>query len=156
VDACPQADVVYRLDYVHHAKQHTPGIQVDHTGGTEAAFYFTVRGDRSIDSGDFENVVQISITGELRDCVLEGQAELSADIDGTCTDGVAALHVAEHWESISTTVTCPGQDPQRSQVAGFFSAPEERFELQLEDGATHVLQGETEALTVHYSWTLHD
>jgi hypothetical protein len=131
-----------------------PDIQVDHTGAAGAAFHFTVRGDRSIDSNDFDNVVPVSIAGKLKDCVLEGQAELSADIDGVCIDGMAALHVVEHWETVSTTVTCPGQDPQSSQVAGLFSAPEERFDLQLKDGATHVLQGETEALAVYYSWTL--
>jgi hypothetical protein len=155
-DACPQVDVVYRLEYVHRVTQHTPGIQVDHTAGPGAAFYFTVGGDGSIDSNDFENLVPISIAGNLEDCVLEGNAELSAEIAGTCADGVARLHIAEHWESVSTTVTCPGQEPQSTQVGGFFSAPEERCALRLEDGATHVLQGETEALAVYYSWTLHE
>lgn len=155
-DACPQVDVVYQLDYVHRVTQHTPGAQVEHTGGAGAAFYFTVRGDRSIDSNDFENVVPVSIAGKLGDCVLEGQAQLSADINGKCTDGVAALHVAEHWETVATTVTCPGQDPQSTQTTGLFSAPEDRFELRLEDGAVYVLQAETEPLEVYYSWTLHE
>jgi hypothetical protein len=150
-------DVVYQLDYVHQVVQHMPKAHVEHVAEPGSAFYFTLRGNGTADSDDFENLVQVSITGELEDCVLEGTGELSAEIGGRCTAGVAHLHIAEHWESLSTTVTCPGREPQSTNVSGFFSAPEDEFDFQLdEDGDAAVLEADTEVLSVYYSWTLHE
>jgi hypothetical protein len=155
--SCPEVDIVYQLDYVHQVVQHMSSAHVEHVAEPDAAFYFTVREDGTADSNDFETIVHVSITGELDDCVLEGKGELSAEINGRCAGGVASLHIAEHWESVSTTVTCPGKEPQSTNIAGFFSAPEDRFDLQLdEDGATHILEADTPFLSVYYSWTLYE
>jgi len=142
---------------VHQVVQHMSSAHIEHVAEAGAAFYFTVRGDGTDASEGFENIVQVSITGELDDCVLEGKGELSAEINGRCTAGVASLHIAEHWESVSTTVTCPGKEPQSTNIAGFFSAPEDQFDFQLdEDGATQVFEADTPFLSVYYSWTLHE
>jgi hypothetical protein len=149
--------MVYQLDYVHKVVQDMPNAHVEHEAEPGAAFYFTIREDGSIDSDDFDHLVLVSIAGMLDGCVLEGVGELSADIVGQCVAGIAELHIAEHWESVSTTVTCPGSDPQSAHIEGFFSAPEERHGFDLtEDGDTHVLEADTGILSVYYSWTLHE
>jgi hypothetical protein len=46
---------------------------------------------------------------------------------------------------VTTTVTCPGHDPQTVNIEGFFSAPETQFDFQLTE------EGDTRILLVHCS-----
>ncbi len=155
--SCPEVDMVYQLDYIHRVVQNMANVRFEHVAEPDAAFFLTIHQDGTIDSDDFENLVQVSITGTFEDCVLEGSAELSADILGLCVEGIATMDITEHWRAVSTTVTCPGQEPQSTNVAGFFSAPEDQFDFELkEEGDTQILEGDTGILSVHYSWTLHE
>jgi hypothetical protein len=155
--SCPEVDIVYRLDYIHEVVQNMPNANFKHIAEPDAAFFLTFHGDGTVDSDDFENLVTVSITGTFEDCVLEGNAELSADIFGLCAEGIAKLHITEHWEAVSTTVTCPDQEPQSISIEGFFSAPEDQFDFKLkEEGDTQVLEGDMGILSVYYSWTLHE
>jgi hypothetical protein len=149
--------MIYQLDYIHEVVQNMPNANFEHIAEPDAAFFLTIYGDGTVDSDDFDNLVSVAITGTFEDCVLEGNAELSADIVGLCADGIATLYITEHWEAMSTTVTCPGKEPQSTSIEGLFSAPEEEFDFKLEDeGYTRVLDGDTGILSVYYSWTLHE
>jgi hypothetical protein len=153
--SCPGIDTVYQLDYVHKHVQNMPAAHIESIAEPGAAFFLTIRGDGVIDSDDFENLVKVSITGTIEDCVLEGNAVLSADIFGLCVEGIATLDIAEHWEAMSTTVTCPDQEPQSTSIEGFFSAPEDQFDFELkEEGDTKVLEADSGILSAYYSWTL--
>lgn len=155
--SCPEVDMIYQLDYIHEVVQNMPNANFKHIAEPDAAFFLTIYGDGTVDSDDFENLVSVSITGTFEDCVLEGNAELSADIFGLCAEGIATLHITEHWEAMSTTVTCPGQEPQSTSIEGYFSAPEDQFDFKLEEeGDTRVLEADTGILSVYYSWTLHE
>ena len=155
--SCPEVDMIYQLDYVHKVVQNMPNAHFEHIAEPDAAFFLPIHGDGTVDSDDFENLVLVSITGAFEDCVLEGNAELSADISGLCAGGIATLRITEHWEAMSTTVTCPGQEPQSTSIEGFFSAPEDQFDLKLrEEGDTRVLEADTGILSAYYSWTLHE
>jgi hypothetical protein len=155
--ACPDVDIVYQLDYVHEVVQNMPKIYFEHIAEPDSAFFLTVHGDGTIDSDDFDNSVLVSIHGTFEDCLLEGNGELSADISGLCAGGIATMRITEHWEAISTTVTCPGNEPQSTSLEGYFSAPEDQFDFELkDDGDTQTLEGDTGILSVYYSWTLHE
>jgi hypothetical protein len=155
--SCPEVDMIYQLDYIHEVVQNMPNAHFEHIAEPDAAFFLTIHGDGTVDSDDFENLVLVSISGTFEDCVLEGNAELSADIRGLCAEGIATLQITEHWEAMSTTVTCPGQEPQSTSIEGFFSAPEDQFDFKLkEEGETRVLEADTGILSVYYSWTLHE
>jgi len=153
---CPAEDQMYQLDYVHRVVQDMPQAHVEHEAEPGAVFFLTIRADGTVDSDGFENLVGVSIWGKLEDCILEGSGELSALIGGSCSKGLATLQITEHWERVTTTVTCPGSDPQTVNIEGFFSAPETQFDFQLtEEGHTQVLEADTGILSVYYSWTLH-
>jgi hypothetical protein len=155
--SCPEVDMVYQLDYIHEVVQNMPSAHFEHIAEPDAAFFLTTHGDGTVDGDDFENLVLVSITGTFEDCVLEGNGELSADILGLCIDGIATLQITEHWESLSTTVTCPGQEPQSASIEGFFSAPEDQFDFKLtQEGDTQVLEADTGILSAYYSWTLRE
>lgn len=155
--SCPEIDMVYQLKYVHEVVQNMPKAHFEHVAEADAAFFLTIHGDGTVDSDDFENFVSVSITGTFDDCVLEGNGELSADILGLCSEGIASLLITEHWEALSTTVTCPDQEPQSINIEGFFSAPEDQFDFKLEEeGDTQVLEADTGILSVYYSWTLYE
>jgi hypothetical protein len=154
---CPQVDTPYRLDYVHEVVQDIAQTHIEHVAEPGAAFQLTIRADGTVDSSGFENLVAVTISGKLEDCVLVGDAKLSAEISGQCVGGIASLQITEHWEALSTTVTCPGQDPQSVNVEGFFSAPEAQFDFALlAEGDTQVLDADTGVLAVYYSWTLRE
>lgn len=149
--------MVYQLDYIHEVVQDMPKAHFEHVAVPDAAFFFTVHEDGTVDSDDFENLVSVSISGTFDDCVLEGNGELKADILGLCSEGIASLLISEHWVALSTTSTCPNQEPQSINIEGFFSAPEDQFDFNLnEDGDTQVLEADTGILSVYYSWTLHE
>jgi hypothetical protein len=153
--SCPEVDMVYQLDYIHEVVQNIPQAHFEHIAEPDAAFFLTIHGDGTVDSDDFENLILVSITGTFEDCVLEGNGELSADILGLCTEGIATLQITEHWEALSTIVTCPDKEPQSTNIEGFFSAPEDQFDFKLkEEGDTRVLEADTGILSVYYSWTL--
>jgi len=155
--SCPEVDTVYQLDYIHEHVQNMPEVHIECIAEPAAAFFLTIYGDGVIDSGEFENLVNVSITGTIEGCVLEGNAVLSADIFGLCVEGIATLDITEHWEAMSTTVTCPDQEPQSTSIEGFFSAPEDQFDFELgEEGDTKVLEAYGEILSAYYSWTLHE
>lgn len=152
---CPEEDMIYQLDYIHEHVQNMPAAHIESIAEPGAAFFLTLRGDGTIDSYGFENLVKVSISGTIEDCVLEGDAVLSADIFGLCVEGIATLDIAEHWEAISTTVTCPDQEPQSTSIEGFFSAPEDQFDFELKkEGDTKVLEADSGILSAYYSWTL--
>ncbi|MGC9332666.1 MAG: hypothetical protein ACP5JJ_00840, partial [Anaerolineae bacterium] len=153
---CPAEDRMYQLDYVHRVVQDMSQAHVEHEAEPGAAFFLTIRADGTVDSDGFENLVGVSILGNLEDCILEGSGELSALIGGSCSRGIATLQITEHWEWVTTTVTCPGSDPQTTNLEGFFSAPETQFDFRLtEEGDTQILEADTGILSVYYSWTLH-
>jgi hypothetical protein len=155
--SCPEVGMVYQLDYIHEVVQDMPKAHFEHVAVPDAAFFFTVREDGTVDSDDFENLVSVSISGTFDDCVLEGNGDLRADILGLCSEGIASLLISEHWVALSTTATCPNQEPQSINIEGFFSAPEDQFDFKLnEDGDTQVLEADTGILSVYYSWTLHE
>jgi hypothetical protein len=155
--SCPEVDMVYQLDYIHKTVQNTPQSHIESIAESGAAFYLTIHGDGTIDSDDFENLVKVSITGTLEDCVLEGNSELSAELFGLCVEGIATIQITEHWESMSTTVTCPDTPPQSTSLVDTTSAPEDQFDFELkEEGDTKVLEGDVGFLSVYYSWTLHE
>lgn len=155
--SCPGADMVYQLDYIHEVVQDMPNVHFEHTAEPGAAFFLTIHEDGTVDSDNFENLVSVSITGTFEDCVLEGVGELSADIFGLCAEGVATLNITEHWEAVSTTVTCPNQEPQSISIEGFFSAPEDQFDFMLkEEGDTRHLEADIGILSAYYSWTLRE
>jgi hypothetical protein len=157
VSACPEIDMYYKLDYIHEAIQNMPAAHFVHTAAPGAAFFLTIRGDGSVDSDEFENLITISITGTFEDCVLEGTGELRADILGLCNEGVVDLQIKEHWESLTTTVTCPNDDPQSISIESLFSAPEDRADYRLADeGNTRSLETDTGIFSAYYSWTLHE
>jgi hypothetical protein len=157
ISSCPDADVWYRLDYIHEVIQNTPGAHFVHSVAPDAAFFLTIRGDGTIDSNEYENLITVSIIGTFEDCVLEGTGELSANIIGLCTEGIAALLITEQWESLTTTVTCPDREPQPVNIEGLFSAPEDRADYRLVDeGDTIVLETDYGILSAYYSWTLHE
>jgi hypothetical protein len=155
--SCPEVDMVYQMDYIHEVVQTMPNVHFEHIAEPDAAFFLTIHEDGTVDSDDFENLVSVSITGTFEDCVLEGNGELSADILGLCVDGIASLQITEHWEAVSTTATCPDQEPQSVSVEGFFSAPEDKFDFKLtEEGDTQHLEADIGILSAYYSWTLHE
>jgi hypothetical protein len=155
--SCPEADMYYKLDYIHEVEQNMPNVHFEHVAEPDAAFFLAIREDGTADSDDFDNLVFVSITGTFEDCELEGYAELSADILGLCVGGIATLQITEHWGAMSTTVTCLDKEPQSINIEGFFSAPEVKFDFELkEEGDTQVLEGDTGILAVYYSWTLHE
>jgi hypothetical protein len=157
LSSCPDVDMVYQLDYIHEVVQNMPKVHFEHIAEPDATFFLTIHEDGTVDSDDFNNIVLVSINGTFEDCALEGTGELSADIGGLCSAGIATISITEHWEAISTTVTCPGNEPQSSNIEGFFSAPEDQFEFELKDeGDTQVLEADTGILSVYYSWTLHE
>ena len=147
----------YRLDYIHEVIQNTPGANFVHTAPPGAAFLLTIHGDGIIDSNDFENLIEVSILGTFADCVLEGTGELSAEILGLCNEGVATLLITEKWESLTTTATCPDQEPQPVNIEGLFTAPEDEADYVLSDeGSTRVLETNFGPLSAYYSWTLRE
>ena len=155
--SCPEIDMNYQLDYVHEVIQNTPGANFVETAPPGSAFFLTIRADGTVDSDDFETVITVSIMGTFDDCALEGTGELSADILGLCSEGIATLLITEHWESVTTTVTCPNQEPQTVNLEGLFSAPEDRADYRLADeGNTRVLEADSGILLVYYSWTLRE
>jgi hypothetical protein len=155
--SCPEVDMAYQLSYIHKVVQNMPNAHFEHVAEPDAAFFLTIHGDGTVDSDDFENLVMVSVNGTFEDCVLEGNGELSADIFGLCTEGIATLQITEHWEALSTTVTCPNKEPQSINIEGFFSAPEDQFDFKvIEEGDTQVLEADTGILSVYYSWTLHE
>jgi len=155
--SCPEVDMAYQLSYIHKVVQNMPNAHFEHLAEPDAAFFLTIHGDGTVDSDDFENLVMVSVNGTFEDCVLEGNGELSADIFGLCTEGIATLQITEHWEALSTTVTCPNKESQSINIEGFFSAPEDQFDFKvIEEGDTQVLEADTGILSVYYSWTLHE
>ena len=92
--SCPEVDMVYQLDYIHEVVQNMPNVHFEHIAEPDAAFYLTIYEDGTIDSDDFENLVLVSITGTFEDCVLDGNAELSAEIHGRVCRG--NCHTAYH------------------------------------------------------------
>jgi hypothetical protein len=131
---------------------------IKHEAEPGSAFYLTVRGDGTADNHDFPVLVPVTIQGKIEECVLEGSAELSAEISGSCKDGKAILQITEHWESLTTTVTCPDNDPQTVSLEGMFSsAPEDQFVFDLsEEGDKQTIESNIGILSVYYSWTLHE
>ena len=156
--ACPQVDIVYQLDYEHEVIQNMPSAYIKHEAEPNSAFYLTIREDRTADNVDFPILVPVTIQGKIEDCILEGNAELSAEISGSCMDGKATLQIIEHWESLTTTVTCPDNEPQTVSLEGMFSsAPEDQFVFDLsKESDTQVLEASFGMLSVYYSWTLHE
>ena len=154
--ACPQADFVYQLDYEHEVVQDMPNVYIKHEVKRGSAFYLTIREDGTADNIDFPILVPVTIQGKFEDCVLERASELSAEISGSCHDGKATLQITEHWESFTTTVTCPGNEPQTVSLEGMFSsAPEGQFVFDLsKESDTQILEGSYGMLSTYYSWTL--
>ena len=157
ISSCPDTDMWYRLDYIHEVIQDMPSAHFVHSVAPDAAFFLTIRGDGTVDSYDYENLITVSIIGTFEDCVLEGTGELSANIIGLCSEGIATLLIKEQWESLTTTVTCPDREPQSVNIEGLFSAPEDRADYRLVDeGDTRVLETDLGILSAYYSWTLHE
>jgi len=156
-ESCPEIDMNYQLDYIHEVIQNPPGAHFVETAAPGAAFFLTIRRDGTADSDDFENLITVSIMGTFDDCVLEGTGELSADIIGLCSEGIARLQIKEHWISVTTTVTCPDQEPQTVNIEGLFSAPEDTANYRLlDEGDNRTLEVDTGILSVYYSWTLRE
>jgi len=152
---CPETDVAYRLDYSQRVVLHVPMILIEQTAVDGSAFFITIRGDGTVDSEGFENLIPVSIVGTLGACAVEGDATLRASITGTCSAGVASLLITEHWEAVSTRMICPGEEPQSTDIEQLLSKTEDRFDFRLtEDGHTQTLQSDSKALSLRCSLTL--
>lgn len=151
---CPQSDVEVLVDYIHLLIVRQPGGEVKLEVPLDAKFMLTFRGDGRIDSQGFENRIPLWISGTLDDCTITGEATLTAEFTGTCSNGYVEMDIVEMLHDLSTTTTCPGEGSQTIFLEGMFSAPEDhaRFELRGTE-YTHVLELDIPAQALFYSWT---
>ncbi len=155
---CPQNDWLYQLDYTHQLVLDQPGLfHLEMNSKPDAAFFFIVREDGTIDSEGYENSVPISFTGTAVDCVIEGENDLYADIFGVCHNGIATVNVFEYFpEGFLFTESCP----EGSGLVGaeqLVSAPENRFDFDLNrEQETKVVEMDGGIVSIYYSWTLSD
>lgn len=157
---CPQeiiaSDFNVPVDITHIIHLTPPGSMIRFIAG-DAQGVFTIHADGSIDSPSGEvNQFPMTISGNLEDCLIEGNMMLEVEFGGLCSDGVMNLKIVEHVLSETTTVTCPGSDPQTTSTEGMFSAPEtDMFSYGLVCEYPYDLEAETELMSVYHSWEIH-
>jgi hypothetical protein len=151
---CPETDHEIHVDYIHLLIMRPPDSEVKIVAPASAEFYVTFRGDGTIDSDDFENMIPLGISGHFEDCTIEGDMKLSAEFLGFCIDGVVNLLIHENLHEITTTTTCPDGDPQTVSLEGLFSAPEDEIEFELRGtDYTYTIELDNPMQSLFYSWT---
>lgn len=150
---CPANDSAVPVEYVHMLKMNLPAGNLDVYGETDVTFYLTIRGNGVIESEDYDNRTTLQISGKFDDCTIEGEADLTAEFEGTCVDGLIDLFIVEQLHNVLTVSTCPGKEPQKVEFEGLFSAPEDHFKFELKDSTyTHVIQVDTQMEDIYYHW----
>ncbi len=139
---CPtDASLLYELLYTHEAVLNLDDVGEESFYFEEkeqqpAYFYFWVEPSGKVTSEGLPNSVTINVSGLVESdsgsCPvqqLQGAWTLSADITGTCKEGVVTLKVVEHFEDHELTGTCG--DP--IDLPGRTSAPELTLTFNLSD-----------------------
>jgi hypothetical protein len=162
---CPTKETGYKLWYNHYAESNSGDIgegsfHFEFKGQPPTFFYLLIEPSGKVTNKDLVNSVTINVSGLIEtgsdDCPvqqLEGAWLLTADITGTCEDGIVTLKVVEYYEDSELVGSC--DDP--IDMPGRTSGPELTLTFNLSelapmDGITTGSKGDM--MYVDYSYQL--
>jgi hypothetical protein len=161
---CPQKELFglkYDHEYVLNMSEPGEGSELHLEWNEEEpavfSIHFDVSGKVSNDElGD--EPVNIIVEGWVKtsdsDCpiaYLDGIWPLTADIQGTCKDGIVKLHVTEHFEDVTLNSTCDGV---AGPGPGLYSAPEVDLTFDLSVPMTNdgIMYGSRDSHVYAFYW----
>jgi len=149
--SCPDTPTLFSLDlnYMYHVED-AKGYLEERTA-EEASIQVQIG---STVSGSTWNPIEIIIEGQSQDCPITGEAYMTIEVTGSCSNGVATLNIMEEYEYYRRSIECPGQDPivftdSVAPFPGFLGD----FNLSM-DGDTEGFRQVLDQFTLIYEYTL--